>query len=372
MKKKPGDAATVGADASKGTDPVTEDVRAARLAPVDAVTALRVVGKELELGLPLAKASFTMGRAAASEVDLSLPGGDVSRLHCVLRRNGSELIVTDAGSTNGVVVRGRGGPGSVRAGDRFVVGSTELIALDDAMQALRPVLLRHLGFQAHIAVDGVLTMLARLEDKPLLITAPRGSESEMLAHAIHAASGRRRRRFEAVAVATVAERELTGVLKAASGGTVYVDLTGVGAGRAPASLVNALLAGTYRVRPILVAADALAAQAAIAPAVLTWELIGIPSVATRAADIPHLLNAMMLELGSQRRVEELDAERVTALSEYGWPENHHDLRRAAVRVRALLEHRTVSAAARSLDPPVTPASLTEYLVRIGAIEGKRR
>lgn len=361
------------------TDPVTAEVRAARPPPADAVTALRVVGEAIELPLPRAKDSFTLGRAPASEVDLSVPKGDVSRLHCVLRRSGGEITVTDAGSTHGIVVRGRSGAGSLRAGDRFTVGKTELIALDDAMQVLRPALLRYLGFDAHRAVDDVLTTLAALDDRSLhderaiLIVAPRGSEAELLAKAIHDGSTRRRHRFVAFSLVAVGDRDLTTVLKSASDGTVLVDLVGVGPGRARASLVNALVSNTYRTRAIFVCQSEHAAQSSTSPVVLRWERITVPPVAARPGDIAHLLNAMLVELGSQRRVEELPPARVADLATHGWLDNHVDLRRAAERLQALLENNgNISAASRSMKPALTPASLSEYLTRIGAIDGKRR
>lgn len=150
-------------------------------------------------------------------------------------------------------------------------------------------------------------------------------------------------------------------------------MAGVAVGKVPASLVSAITGDTYRTRVVLIAPDERTARLATSPVVLPTERIEIPPVSSRGTEIPHLINSVIVELGSQRRVEELAHERIAALCEYAWPENHQDLRRAADRLRALLEHHgNVSAAARSLVPPLTPASLSEYLVRIGALEGKRR
>lgn len=361
----------------KATDPVTEDVRAARTLAANPVTAIRIVGVNVELPMPLAKAQFTLGRADAAEVDLPIARGDVSRLHCVLRRNGSELLVTDAGSTNGTRVRGQAAPGSFRAGERIQVGSTDLIALDDAMQVLRRTLLRYLGFEAHRVADDTLTMLATLDHsdrdgKAILLVAPRGSEPDVLARAIHDGSGRRRRGFATVS-ATASDRDTTAGLKSGSNGTVLVDLSGVGRGEARHSLVAALSGNTYRTRPILVAPSDHVAQAATAPVRLLWERIEVPAIKDRSIDVPHLLNAMMVELGSQRRIEELPTDRVAALSEYEWPDNHTDLRFSAERLQCFLANDcNVSAAARALRTPIKPASLNEYLGRIGVLAPRRR
>jgi adenylate cyclase len=69
---------------------------------------------------------LTIGRRADN--DLQLPDYSVSRLHAHLRRSAEGWVLTDNGSTNGVVVNG-GRVNSIRlgSGDRLTIGAFELL-----------------------------------------------------------------------------------------------------------------------------------------------------------------------------------------------------------------------------------------------------
>jgi hypothetical protein len=80
---------------------------------------------------------------------------------------------------------------------------------------------------------------------------------------------------------------------------------------------------------------------------------------------------LLQDLGSSRRVGDLGSDRVSALAAFAWPEDIDQMRRAAERIQAYLDHhRSVAAAATALN--IKPQSLHEALTRIGAIGGKPR
>src|SRR5688572_27991379 len=133
-KKPAGESAPVMAP---GTDPLARG-GILDLPPADPVTALRIVGEEPELPLPLSddKRSFTLGSAERPAVDLSLRHcPHVSGVHVVIHRRGNRLWIVDQESTNGTFFgERREKAGEIAAGGKFRVADKELLALDDGMR----------------------------------------------------------------------------------------------------------------------------------------------------------------------------------------------------------------------------------------------
>ena len=81
-------------------------------------------------GRPWRGGGGTRGAAATggAEADLRLADTGVSRAHAELRLDGSEVRLTDLGSTNGTLVNGRRITSAVLAdGDSIEVGATPLL-----------------------------------------------------------------------------------------------------------------------------------------------------------------------------------------------------------------------------------------------------
>jgi len=74
----------------------------------------------------LARPVTRIGRGTDSDLRIDDPG--ISRDHAELRRSGGDVMVTDTGSTNGVVIDGdRVTSARLRDGTRVVLGSTTLV-----------------------------------------------------------------------------------------------------------------------------------------------------------------------------------------------------------------------------------------------------
>jgi hypothetical protein len=335
------------------------------LPPSAPVIALRVVGKNLELRLSPERNSFTLGSAKAPEVDLTIDSAHVSRLHALVHRKGNRLTIIDHVSTNGIYWRNHREPSfEVVAGASFRVADVALLALDEQLALLRPRLLWALGLGAHEAADAALEEIAL--DAPILVLGKPGSDQEALARDIHATSPRRSAGFVGAPSHFDSRGDQVAALVQASRGTLFADLGRDGT--LPSFFVSHLFGVTYHTRPIIAAPTYERAAAVLgADHARRMRVINVPPIADRRADVPRLLDAMLVQAGSSRTVAELGDERVAALLAFDWPRNFDDLRRTAPRLLALIEHRKLTPAAQSLG--VTKASLHEALDRIGIRAG---
>lgn len=68
---------------------------------------------------PLGNAEISIGRDAGNQIELRHPG--VSKKHCVIRRSGSQTILFDQGSLNGVLVNGHNVSGSTVLHDKDII-----------------------------------------------------------------------------------------------------------------------------------------------------------------------------------------------------------------------------------------------------------
>jgi len=138
------------------TRPLDEAHRGAWFEGTDAVVALRVYDGEMEWELPR-KGTFTLG--ASRSCDLSLPGRDLSAMHCVFERKGGRLRLYDQHSTNGTFFGGRRVDViDLYPGDTFTPAPVTFLAMSDEMRAQRPIIADILGAGASPTPDKVSSM----------------------------------------------------------------------------------------------------------------------------------------------------------------------------------------------------------------------
>ena len=366
---RPGESAPTTSTAQV-TDPQPRSLgpRAADAEGVMPPVQLRVVGEDVVLPLDRTIEQFWLG--AGLDVHLHLPRQYVSRRHASLRRLRGQLDLSNH-STNGTRVDGQSITDTIiGAGDTFEIGAVTLMVLDEPMVQLRAYLERTIGFDAHVAVDRALVLAMRQVHAPLILTGPRGAESELLAAAIHRATPRRAQPF--VVVNALATRpELEAAMRDAVGGTVFVDVRPLKNKAASKALVTALGGPEVRARVIVGALTTEQVRIAFDHDVTKLGEIRTPPVLARVPEIPALIDAYLAEVGSTHRVAELGPAQVEALRQFEWPDNLEEIHRAAQRLAVLFDcHGNVSAAARELG--IKPQTLSEWLDRIGAVSRRDR
>jgi hypothetical protein len=344
------------------------DDRGLALPPLDPVIALRVMGTDEELRLSPEKTTFTLGALPTPEVALSLPKPHVSRVHCTIQRKGNRLHISNGDSTNGLFFDDHPSEaGEVTAGKTFRVADVYLLALDDRLRDLRPELLRVLGLTDHARVDAALQLIAS-GDRLLLQGAP-GCDQLRLAEAIHRASARRGRAFVHVQPPLATEGERAVVLRHADRGTAFLDLDALPTLTAP--FVRELFGTTYHIRPIFAARTEARAQKELGDGhARALRSIAIPPLADRRADIPRLLDDILVNeyqsprLAASQLPARVPARVLAALSVKAYPKNLDDLRAQAKNFHALLAHDfNKTAAAEALGKSVQ--ALSEWMDRLG-------
>src|SRR5262245_7879997 len=111
------------------TRPLDDAQRGAWYEGPDVVTALRIPDEDQEYSRP-ARATVTLG--ASRSCDLSLPGRDLSALHCAFVRKGSRLRMHDQHSTNGVFFGGRRVEEiDLYPGDTFLAAPVTFLAMNE-------------------------------------------------------------------------------------------------------------------------------------------------------------------------------------------------------------------------------------------------
>ena len=352
------------------TDPQPRSLgpRAADAESVMPPVQLRVVGEDVVLPLDRTIDFFWLG--SGLDVHLVLPRQYVSRRHASLRRMRGQLDLSNQ-SANGTRIEGQSITDKiVGASDRFEVGAVTLMILDEPMVQLRAFLERTIGFNAHVEVDRALLLAMRQMHAPLILTGPRGAESEQLAAAIHRATPRRAQPF--VVVNALATRdELAVAMLNAEGGTVFVDVRPLMNRAASKSLVTALGGPEVKARIIVGALTTEQVRLAFDHDVAKLGEIRTPPVLARVPEIPALIDAYLADIGSTHRVAELGAARVEAMRQFEWRGNLEEIHHAAERLAVLFDcDGNVSEAARQLG--IKPQSLSEWLVRIGALTRQGR
>ncbi|MBE7451462.1 MAG: FHA domain-containing protein [Kofleriaceae bacterium] len=311
------------------------------LPPVATVTALRACARNVELSLSTEQASFTFGAAGPPEVDLTLEGEGISRLHAIFQRRGPKLRILDQRSTNGTYYRDRRDMDfEIAAGDVFEVTHKRIriIALDESLRLLRPRLQWAMGLRAHAAVDQALEDAA--SGAPLLLVGPRHCEQRALAEEIHRRSAYRHRDFVASPFRFETPAEYETKLEHAERSSLYLDLTDADPGEVemPGRFVARLFGGT--IRPIVVARDQEQAQRLLGADALGLRAIRLPPLDSRREEIPRLLDALLLQAGhgpdGLLPLDALGEANVGALKAYAWTNNFDDVRRIVPRLHSLL------------------------------------
>ncbi len=327
------------------------------LAPRAPITALRWYGRaEPALPLPATQRRFTLG---ARGCDLIVPRAvatTVSPVHAIVTRVHSGLRIEDRDTRNGTfrtLGSARLASFQIEAGDRFWVADLSVIALDAALEVLRPSLAWCLGLDAHGAIDRATEAVAL--GRPIALLGPVGTDAARLARAIHDASPQRGNPFLAVSAAPLPSRDVAG------GGTVFLELDRLRL--VPAPHLRAWFDATRGVRLIVAAADERRLRACVDTYRDQLDAIVLAPLAERPTDLPRLLDRLWRdELGSLRRVDEL-GRGIGGLASYRWPRNLDELREHAPRLLAYLEHGGLRRAAHALG--ITHQTLDGHFQRIG-------
>jgi DNA-binding NtrC family response regulator len=238
------------------------------------------------------------------------------------------------------------------------LGDVGLTALDWHHARLCDALGWCLGLSATMAVDRAIDVLRR--DGPLLLLGPRGCDQEWLARQIHDASARREHPF--VSFASPLSRADEGRLAAARLGTAFVDLSLVG--KVFSRFSRALFAGETRlgcVRPIVAAANSEQVRKSFGD-LPQLSVLRLSPVGSRKDDVLPLLNRLLDENNSAHRIEELGERWCERLRRYDWPRNLRELREAERRLRAVLESRNTTEAAKRLGS--SRQALDKFLSRL--------
>jgi len=198
--------------------------------PHGPVTALRVIGQGFDVKLDPERTEQVIGRARPPQVDIHLPEPSVSRRHALIRRIPDGLEIIDCDSRNGVGVPKIGltrtYPRSdhvvATVGSRFVLGSVQLLALDDLTHRLVPCLATHLGRDAEDDIDRALEAVTC--SRMLVLRSARTDQYRDLCRTLHAHSIRRSHPFTRIAK-PASDKACDEVCARAAWGTLFVDMS---------------------------------------------------------------------------------------------------------------------------------------------------
>lgn len=300
------------------------------------------------------------------ECAVRLSGNDVSRRHASLRRNGTELVISDLGSRNGVRVNGRGiETARLGAGDVVRLGGWVGVVTSSAgtFSELAPGL-----FGSAVLAEAITPLRkAAPSDLPIVLEGETGTGKEVVSRSLHGLSGRggplvavncaslpeglaeaelfgyRRGAF------TGADRASPGFFRSADKGTLFLDEVSDLPLSVQAKLLRVLEEravqplGETRTVPIDVRI-VVASQGSLAEAVrdgrfradllarLEGVTVRLPPLRKRREDVPPLFSHFLKEQ-SEGRAPAVEADLVERLVVYDWPFNVREL---ALLVRRLL------------------------------------
>ena len=347
----------------RGTHELTGSSRF-RAATPSRITHLRVRGTGRHVELP-AIASYTIGREPAkgdpdaprADVLLPSPRKGMSLVHAELEWRKDLLWCRDAGSTNGTHANHEAKHDwfTISSGMRLDLGETSLIAMDWRLNELVEPLSWCLGLEAHAELDRALGLVQK--EGPLLLLGPRDSDQEWLARRIHECSSRREQPF----LAFTSKLDRSADLDNAGFGTVFIDLARVGKVTAP--FAKKLFAGDgsqLRLRPIIASVTHTESQRAFQQLGQGHTLV-VPELSTRKSELVRLFDRLMKEHDSAVRVRDLGEPWATRLAEHEFA-SLHEVREAEERLRAWLETRNMTHAAKRIG--TSRQALTKYLRRL--------
>jgi transcriptional regulator with GAF, ATPase, and Fis domain len=333
-------------------------------------------GPDVGASIDLAGSLVRVGTAA--ENDLVLRDDTVSRWHCEIESGEFGIRVRDVGSTNGVWIGGIRVldaliDASVRGPTTLALGNTRLslTSLDEKVDRLRTTTDRFgdvIGSSSRMReLFADLDRIANTE-LTLLIEGETGTGKDVIAEAVHRASGRAEGPFvvfDCSAVApNLAESELfghergaftgavatrVGVFEQAHGGTLFLDEIGELPRDLQPKLLRALekrevrrLGGakTISVDARIVAATNRNLAAEVRRGTfredlyfrLTGTHVTVPPLRERLADLPRLVEHFLSLEDPPRSVHEVCPEVWEMLHAHRWPGNVRELRNAVRRL----------------------------------------
>jgi hypothetical protein len=196
--------------------------------PPGPITALRVLGRGIEISLETDRAAFSAGRDPKADVHLPFPS--VSRRHATLTRYRRWLMVRDHASRNGIWRRTGGGRVQVDqddeivvdVGDEFSIGDVGLLAIDEVHRGIAPLLESYCKRGSHNDVDRALAAVISA-DMLVLLARQDGVASE-LAGALHVATARRDYPFTRIVDVPASNAMIDELCTRAGCGTLLLDL----------------------------------------------------------------------------------------------------------------------------------------------------
>jgi transcriptional regulator with PAS, ATPase and Fis domain len=263
------------------------------------------------------------------------------------------------------------------------------------LNLLRERVARHAASKQFIAgsavMQDVLELAARVAplDTTVLVYGESGTGKEFIVRMIHDQSPRASGPFVSINCAALTEtlleselfghvrgaftgavRDKAGLFEVASNGTLFLDEIGEVAPTVQAKLLRALQEReirrvgadrTMKVNARVVAATNRDLRAAVAAGTFREDLyfrlgafvITVPPLRERREDIPPLVHDFVRRAAARvkKDVENVSAEAMTALMNYGWPGNVRELEHAIER--AVIVARGVSIRLRELPPEVS-------------------
>jgi DNA-binding NtrC family response regulator len=349
------------ADESRVIKLKSKRIRAEVVSGPDAGAVARLAGPEVRIG-------------SGADCDLVLTDPTVSRQHLVLRVEGDDIRVLDAGSRNGSTLDGvRVRDAYARPDSLIAIGSTtlRLRMLTDVVEL--PLSPRERFGQMigrSVAIRRVFALLERIAgvDTTLLVEGETGTGKELVARGIHEASARAKKPFVVFDCSAISsnliESELfghtrgsftgavtarEGALEAADGGTLFLDELGELPIDVQPKLLRALetrevrRVGATQVRKVDVRLIA-ATNRSLAREVdrgrfredlyyrLAVVTVRLPPLRERLEDIPLLVRHFEQDWASRPDAPPpLPESLVSAFAAQSWPGNIRELRNAVNR-----------------------------------------
>lgn len=327
------------------TRTLPESMKGAFYEGPDVVTSLKLYDAGTVFELPREKKRFSLGSDPDCDVHLAIDG--ISRTHCIIERRGQAIRVHDQESKNGTFFNGRKEQTfDLRPGATFTVATTRLLALNDEMRMAHPTLADIVGSEDEFSdrqprggnVSASELIVLATSGGHVLITGPDGCDQQRLARTVHDISLLRSRPFVELAQVPADRAQQRGILDRASRSSLILTIDS----KTPvmdAAFASMLFSPSFHVRVIAIAPSASKANDVLTDAnVRSMRNITLYPLAYRPAAILQLLDRMFAERRSAHRVSDLTAENQAALQTYSWPNNFDELREAADKLVAVMDH----------------------------------
>ncbi|MGE3767652.1 MAG: sigma 54-interacting transcriptional regulator [Kofleriaceae bacterium] len=347
-------------------------------------------------GATIALGDTPLSFGSGKECSLVLTDRTVSRKHFIVEREDDEVIVSDAGSTNGVKIAGlRIDRAAIGFGAEIRLGHTVLKFVPDE-EFVEPEASASSSFGSIVGADlrmrQMFTLLEEIapKDATVLIEGETGTGKELIAEEIHAHSPRRKGPFVVLDCGSVpkdlvasilfghtkgaftnAINDREGVFAAAHGGTVFLDEIGELELELQPALLRALdkrtvckLGSTTHQKfdARVIAATNRDLRAEIAQKRFREDLyyrlavirVAVPPLRERGSDIPRLVEYFASQNAPGITIRPQDMQR---LVEHSWPGNVRELRNAMERACLLARDGAINLdGAISTERGVAPAT----------------